>query len=568
MNNQEKNILSELSCYAKNELTKIVSHISGINCDKTSMLVELVRYFDTRTVMAHISEHQIKFDEWFDYYIIHLGYMPSLEILLKLTKESYGIGLAESSVETRSFIYTLLQSIGKIQLLCRHINMTKSKLLTVKKDQNMISFSSHAGKQGLELFERLERNNIKNSLCKYFGEEKQEERKIPNYLRQQMHDLVYKWKDHFIGYETSPEIDEFFLVEALNFADDRKCFAGIHPDFRLGPIKGKHLLIVEAMLLSMNLKHLAFVTEYLHKYPNSKIYNLVTVWFEKKVLVDSISYFSGLDRKTVYHCLRLLSATAMNITSHAQSFKSALPTLVDVNRSLTIRTVSSAFYDMLFFSAQELRLNHQSLWNKNLLKREDWFRNDLYALFMGNRYIQSAGAVQLIKDGTTYTDIDAAIVDIETGTLAIFELKWHEPFGDNEKERLSRALNLKRGVKRWFSSVTRYLNDSGVESLRRNLFNAECNIDISKILYFVVARHHARFTGISFDDHNASVVSWNQFVRIRLELGSVDNTFESISQAASLEEDFSELKSSNKPINFQMGKYQVTLNGTFFVMEG
>jgi len=566
--NAQPHLISELSTYAAIKLNELKSHISESDIDKTSILMNVVRYFDTNFILSKFSSEELDFDKFLHNYFIFHGYLPALSFLLCLTKDSLTLGLTKSSDASRSFAMTFLHQIGRTRIFLRHLNLAKSGMMEASLNNDIIIFKKTERGVGIELLDSLEDNNLNNVMINYFGDKNKPKKEMPTRLSRQMHDLVFAWRKNFIGYDTTPEIDEYFLKETIDFSKNWNNFAGIRPDFRFGPIKGKDLILVSIALLSFYMKHLSFCFEYIKKFPGSEIDNILTIWTEKKVLIESISEFASLPRKNVYNSLKLLSVNAKNIGQLANSYKSTLPCLIDINRRLSIRPVSSLFYDPLFFSAQELRLNNQKIWDRNTIKREDIFRNDLYGLFFGNRYITSSGAAQLKGDGRIYTDIDAAVIDVETKTLALFELKWHEPFGDNESERLSRAINLKRGIKKWLSSVRSFIERFGIEELARQIFQDDHNFpQLFKVKFFVLARHHARFSGVSFQEFSASVFCWKQFKRMRLELGPVDDTFESLAQDINPDMEFSNLNLRNKPIRFTVGKYQVVIEDSFFSMD-
>jgi hypothetical protein len=56
--------------------------------------------------------------------------------------------------------------------------------------------------------------------------------------------------------------------------------------------------------------------------------------------------------------------------------------------------------------------------------REGWMISDLCHLFMGARYVRIDRPTLLRRDDMDVTDIDAAVFDLTTGDLALFQLKW------------------------------------------------------------------------------------------------------------------------------------------------
>jgi hypothetical protein len=188
--------------------------------------------------------------------------------------------------------------------------------------------------------------------------------------------------------------------------------------------------------------------------------------------------------------------------------------------------VSSVIDGPLAFGARELRRIFPQAWDGNIQLGERWFRNDLYALFLGNRYLCLEREMQLFDNNRTVTDIDAAIIDIVAGRLALFELKWQEPIGMDEKERKNRARRLRREVSKWVETILIFLRVHGEDALKAQLgVPTAFAKHIRNITLFVLARHHAQFSGFRIGHASTAVASWRQFQRARLDLGSRDDTF-------------------------------------------
>jgi hypothetical protein len=378
-----------------------------------------------------------------------------------------------------------------------------------------------------------------------------------------MRERVFVWRDHFIGYDTSPEIDAHFLARLVDKFQEWRELAGLHPRFRIGSVSGADLGRVALVMASLHMKHVVFCMEYIKRFPGKELINVLTIWDEKQKLIDAIASFGRMPKAVVYQCLRMLALDNRNVAHHAQPITPAYPSLIEATRCLWIRSVASAFMNPLPFAARELRRTYRGAWDASLGYREEWFREDLYALFLGNRYIRVDGNRELRESRATVTDVDAAILDVETRMLALFELKWQEPFGDDEAERRSRAKNLRDGIEKWVAVVQGLLARDGVQQLARQLgFSEREAARIKHVRLFVLARFHARFSGFQLTHPDAAVGTWAHFTRVRLEHGSVDDTFGLL---------FSELRRDEVPprfgtpqrVHFKLGGIDVVADGVY-----
>jgi hypothetical protein len=294
------------------------------------------------------------------------------------------------------------------------------------------------------------------------------------------------------------------------------------------------------MLSSFYMKHFFFCQEYMQKYPDAFMPNILTIWVERGDLTRDISLFARLieggappgaklfklTRQNAYRCLSALALSKRNAAHHCKSFHTPVPALIEVRRNLWIKPLASLVDGPLSFGARELRRSYPREWDKNIRGREAWFRSDLYALFAGNRYLCLDRERQLFDGARTVTDIDAAIMDVQTRRLALFQLKWQQPIGMEEAERRSRAVRLRKDVLKWVSAITELASTRGTREIAIQLgiwedpYGPPADIHL-----FAIARHHARFSGFPLGHPECAIASWRQFQRVRLEMGPRDDTF-------------------------------------------
>lgn len=153
-------------------------------------------------------------------------------------------------------------------------------------------------------------------------------------------------------------------------------------------------------------------------------------------------------------------------------------------------------------------------WDRAVNLREAAFRDDLRALFPEPRYFMLNKPHPLRDGRRMLTDIDATICDRNTGTLALFQLKWQDSFETSLRERASRQKNLTREGNEWVSVVSSYCAGLGgaERALRLGLPN-ELAAKTKAMRLFVLTRNGARFSGGAAQDDRAAWFSWFDLLR-------------------------------------------------------
>jgi hypothetical protein len=163
--------------------------------------------------------------------------------------------------------------------------------------------------------------------------------------------------------------------------------------------------------------------------------------------------------------------------------------------------------------ARAVRRADPRAWNDRARLREDAFRADLGALFTDRRFAVAPSPIRLRRDGGDLrTDVDAAIFDRKTGTLAIVELKSQDPFappGDREHEREARLL-----AGRQVGAALDWVNRHGAdEILRRMDARAAKTFRVQRVLAFVLGHYRLPGDG-EVPAGRAAWGTWPRFLRL------------------------------------------------------
>lgn len=522
--------LADVRTILADEHEAIRRHVLSWDVDPCVMLMDVIRFIDNHVLKRHFQGDTATAEEAQDDMLLRLGLNPVLLTLLPRIDDDPGFPLTPSTNDSLSITGSLLHSLGRIRFVERCIELVRSGAFSVERSSTKLVFRRSELPGGLEVHEQLDEIWLDRAA-------NDPPLSVPPEIRSEMRALVYRWRDHFIGYDSTPAMDSHFMFLAMSIHDRQRDRHGIQAKHRFGSFSGGEILTSSAMLASLYAKHLIFCSEYMEKYPDAFMPNILTIWVERDELTRSISDFASLihrshppstdvkfrlTRQNTYRCLSALSLSKRNVVHHCNRFHTPLPALISVRRNFWIKPLASLVEGPLGFGARELRRLHPREWDKNIRAREAWFRTDLYALFAGTRYLCLERERQLSLRNRTITDIDAAIIDVVTKRLALFQLKWQEPIGMEEAERRSRAVRLRTDVLKWVGAIKELGHD---DLLAQMGLTADLSGSLAGIHFFVLTRHHARFSGFPIDHPECAIASWRQFQRARLEMGTRDDTF-------------------------------------------
>lgn len=554
----------ELNEIISQEERKVKSFAASWDVDHCWLVMELVRLLDKITIsrliglerdsglVIHGNEHLIK-----------SGMMPALGFFLPLADKGIGFPLSKSTPETQSMAASILHHFGRIATVRRYIDLSKSGQLEMHASGKFVSFRTKSEYSGIELFDVIDTLWLDKAF-------KNEQISVRQEVISQMKSLVQKWKGEYISYDTSPEIDDEFLILSLRAMEKERKLHGLHPKFRVGGISGSEILLVATLLHSIYVKHLYFCIEWLKKF-RCDLANALTIWSVQKDMLRTMvewprymfeSIEQNVDHRDLVNLrningrrasaiLRMFELSSSNIDAYANRADLTLPPLIKVRRNMWIRPLSSLNNGFLGFATKEMRRKHKKDMDGSIKHREAWQRSELYAMFSGDRYMHLQKPLQLFDNNETITDFDAVIVDVMTGDVMLFELKWYEPIGGDERERRARARRMIKDANEWAEKIQKFRNKNGdAEFLRQLGFANKLRHHIRNLYQVLVTMHGSRFSGYRFEHPTLICASLQQIARARLEIGPVNETFPTL--YARLKNDAEKRISSSGAITFSV----------------
>jgi hypothetical protein len=213
---------------------------------------------------------------------------------------------------------------------------------------------------------------------------------------------------------------------------------------------------------------------------------------DERALAASVAAAVGADAVLVRRALSALTLDRASAAWHAALPGGPQAPLVRLDGVRLVWSVRGLLSEPLFFAGRELRRLDPEGYHNAAHLREGVFRQDLYALFADRRFAASAARIVLRDaDRRTRTDIDAAIFDRKTGTLALFELKSQDPFARTAEELVRQRDNLRRAGHQ-VAAVLDWMNRHGADDLLNRVDPATAKrFRVHRVLPFVLGRYVA-----------------------------------------------------------------------------
>ena len=204
----------------------------------------------------------------------------------------------------------------------------------------------------------------------------------------------------------------------------------------------------------------------------------------------------------------------VNASYHAAVPGAAAP-VVRVGVDRLVCSIHGLTTEPLLSLTRELRRRAADEYHNATHLKEGVFRRDVYGLFSDKRFVAAAGGIALRRErGDLRTDIDAAVFDRKTGTLAVFELKSLDPFARSAAE-LARQRDTVLYANRQVSGVLEWLQRHGPDEILDRVDHATAKrFRVQKVLPFVLARYLVRFEDGPEPDRRAAWGTWPQVLRL------------------------------------------------------
>lgn len=444
------------------------------------------------------------------------GWGIALNVFLDEVIDSDSVPLFPNTNEIFRWADSLLYYCGKLGLVKLVIEHLKTDLAWVEKHKDN-EFVVHydkkiIGVEGVEVNEFLWLNDYFTQITSSYYNSLAA---LAKDIHESMKENVFIWRNYYLAYNTTPEIDRFYLELSELELPKKVGFDSFPPDTLFGGLPFELYLNALCVLNSFSLKHIGFVTNQLAKGVKVDSVNLLQHFMLKTDTAKYLSEAMQIDMEIAKKIIDIFTLNDLNKNYFCSKVNGAPPPFIEISRNHILYFHSGFNAEPVLFMLSELRRLYKKDWDRALDKREEIFRTDLYSLFTQDRFIKINRPIVIKEYGKVLTDIDGFIYDKNTGTLALFQLKWQEPFANSMVERVSRKKNFEKESNHWITAISNWLVNKSNEELAASFGLKKSDLkDYKRNLLFVIGRNFAHFSGDELPDDRAAWGMWPQLLRL------------------------------------------------------
>ena len=482
-------------------------------------LLELVRAIDHYFV--HIlgldergREEEIQSERWD---LFRYGQSKAISLFTDRSSIAPGPSLTRSTQAHQQWADAVIRGCGQLGICEMLLNLHRYGLVELTMPcPRAIHAMVSLGEVGVEAVEANEFRIFGDLAVEMDQQVREHSKAIAPTIKALMSPLVSPWREHFIQYETTPVVDDFFRDQGLlwaraHYQPGQDAFA---PDATFGGLPFTLYRDAVVAVIAWALKHLTYTNLLLSKHPPLDIRNLLTVTTGESQLLSDLSAALAITETEAQQVLDTLKSTPDSVQAQTSEPAVNIAPFLKINSSTLIFSIAGALSSPFDFMIAELYRRYRKDWDRSVNEREESFRKELYDLFPTERFAKHPKPLALKREGAFVTDIDAAVFDRTTGALGLFQLKWQEPFGTSMKKRNSKMINFLNESNRWVSAVSTFLNESP-HALDNRLGEGKVpNHDTMSIHLFVIGRHFSHFSGGATRDSRAAWGTWPQMLRL------------------------------------------------------
>lgn len=334
-------------------------------------------------------------------------------------------------------------------------------------------------------------------------------------------ELVYPFKQHFIGYGAHPTLDAYFFGIASHRMQLADGYDSFHYAIKFGGVTFQKYKLALTFFLSITLRHERFAEALILKDDSVRLENILTISSEVAGFIDSmceaINYFGGVfegfEETTpdeVRKIFSILSVGREN-TGILDRPGCALPPMVRCSDSDFIRCQTAAQAAPMQFLLDSLRYHFPREYDQHQRTRERAMqlatKRVLNEAISGLHYAEN---IKVKVDRKILTDIDLVITESTTGILFLVQLKHQDLYGMDVHSRNIRTNRLKRQVEGWLSATKLWSDRVGVSEVRQTL-RLPRDFPDPKVYRVILTRHYSYpIRDISLDE-GVVFANWIQF---------------------------------------------------------
>jgi len=501
---RDSEIRSQAETLLREKISALQIHISSIFAGREKeAVIEVFRALDLMFVSMLLAP-RVDEDSRLRAYYARCGVPEALMPLLdKAHGCPRGVPWGESHPRIGSLIKHYLEELGKLVDLIRLVRISAQGVATVEVSGRSIQIATFTDKR-----ERVARHLLRTSAVQPAANCDLPTEAVRARMRRYVcHDDAYH-----IAYENDPEIVSQHLHLAERFRSRFPESEAI-PDNSI--IAGRPFSAWRAdceQALGRVLAHINFSLLLCHDRSATSLKNVLTMFCTRADAVELATEAGGAESAS-QQTLNALTLEPDDLEEWARLYE--LPTVqyVSLDSEFLLIPCFGMLGNPYHAMFRHLRRFHRRDWDKAVDAREVVFRADLALLFKSPRYLVPEHGYKLKRgDGSHITDIDAVVLDRTTGSVALVQLKWHDPYGRSISERESRRKNLAKATD-WVENVNEWVAGRSCAEICCALqLPASSSPRTPKI--FVLSRYAATFACDDRENSTATWLSWPELKHV------------------------------------------------------
>ncbi|MEQ8371702.1 MAG: hypothetical protein RID22_01295, partial [Roseibium aggregatum] len=340
----------------------------------------------------------------------------------------------------------------------------------------------------------------------------------------ELHDEnVFIYREHFMGYEADPLLDEHYFQIAWSDLRSDTGFDSFNELREFGGITYLKYTLAAAFIISLCRKHEAFCQSMVKKHPEIRMEDILTISADRAGLITSIREALNLVGRKFLHytttteeeaeqIYEIIAVTPRNADLLDGAFP-ALPCIIEFANGGIVKCLAGKYRQMEFLLSA-LRRAYPREYDAYQQLREGSFQTAVEGLLESSfPHLEMRRNIRLRKEGRLLTDVDLAVIDRQQGHLLLIQLKFQDVARGNFRVEASRMGRFRDESVHWLETVSRWLSSTDERTLR-STFRIPRGMRINRIRKLILARHHAWSLRSVRLDEDTVFASWNQLINV------------------------------------------------------
>ncbi len=330
-------------------------------------------------------------------------------------------------------------------------------------------------------------------------------RKLGSQVETLLPELVYPFKDHFIGYDADPTVDAYFLAIADHRVRSSDGYDSFDHALEFGGVAFGKFLQSLTFLVSIAMKHERFAEALVAKHPEVRMEDVLTISTEVPQLVQDISgALSSVDalsslgsaeaeKTTIDEARTILEVLSVgrNSLNVLDRPGCPLPPLIRCSDHDLIRCQAGSYSAPTQFLLVSLRQHFPRDYDRHQRTREHAMRAAMKrVLDDAFPQLEYRNNIVITANGQGKTDIDLVVAEWRTGIVLLVQIKHQDPYGMDMSSMQSRSSRLKQQVERWLRITEAWLDGNSADQIRGSL-RLRRSFPLARPKRIVVTRHFA-----------------------------------------------------------------------------